>query len=327
MTKRQRVTAALKGDQVDRAPVSAWMHFPLRDRTAEGQVEAFRQFQEKYDWDFMKLMFRSTFLLEDWGCRYEEYQRPLGYWLLNRLAVNSVGDWKKLRVLDVHDGVLGEMLRVVRGIKTAVADRDDLFKLATVFVPIMVAKQISGDRVFQDLRDHPKDVHYGLEIIAETLKDFAGACIESGCDGIFYATQCATTDFMSVKEYREFGRPYDLAVLNGFQDRSQFTMLHICGANIMFDEFADYPVHAYNWDDRTTAPSLSEARKKTDRCLIGGINRMGVLRTGSPGEVTAEANASIASAGKRKLILAPGCGVPMDVPENNLKALRSVVEP
>ena len=324
MTKRQRVTAALRGDQVDRAPVSAWMHFPLMDRTAEGQVEAFRQFQEKYDWDFMKLMFRSTFLLEDWGCRYEEYQRPLGYWLLNKLAVNSVGDWKKLQVLDAHKGALGEMLQVVRGVKTAMG-REDLFKLATIFVPIMVAKQISGDRVFQDLRDNPREVHRALEIITESLKRFAVACIENGCDGVFYASQCASTDLMTVKEYREFGRPYDLAVLDAFRDKSQFTMMHICGKNIMFDEFLDYRVDAYNWDDRTTAPSLAQARKKTDKCLIGGIDKMGVLRTGAVKDVTTEAKASIAAAGVTKLILAAGCGIPMDVPEANLKALGAAV--
>ncbi len=324
MTKRERVKAALKGEEVDRVPVSAWMHFPLMDRTAEGQVEAFRGFQATYDWDFMKLMFRSTFLLEDWGCRYEEYQRPLGYWLLSRKAVSSVGDWKKLKVLDVTKGALGEMLQVVRGIGKAMGG-DDLFKLATVFVPIMVARQISGDRVVQDLRDNPKEVHRGLEVITETLKTFAVACLDSGADGVFYATQCASTDFMTVKEYREFGRRYDLAVLDAFKNKSRFTMLHICGANIMFDELLDYPVDACNWDDQTTAPSLAEARKKTRRCLIGGINKMGVLRTGTPQDVQAEARASIAAAGRRGFILAPGCGIPMDVPEANLKAMRSAV--
>jgi len=115
-------------------------------------------------------------------------------------------------------------------------------------------------------------------------------------------------------------------VLNAFKDKSQFTMMHICGKNLMWDEFLDYDVHAYNWDDRATAPSLAEARRKTDRCLIGGIEKMGVLRTGTAADVTAEAKDAIASAGAKKLIVAPGCGIPMDVPEANLRALRSAVE-
>ena len=41
MTKRERVAAALKGEQVDRVPVTAWLHFPLKDKTAQGQVDAF----------------------------------------------------------------------------------------------------------------------------------------------------------------------------------------------------------------------------------------------------------------------------------------------
>jgi uroporphyrinogen decarboxylase len=93
----------------------------------------------------------------------------------------------------------------------------------------------------------------------------------------------------------------------------------------MFDEFLDYPVHAYNWDDQVTAPSLVEARKKTDKCLIGGINKMGVLRSGTPKDVEREAQRSLQAAGRRRFILAPGCGFPMDVPEANLKTLRGAV--
>src|SRR5438270_6340876 len=35
----------------------------------------------------------------------------------------------------------------------------------------------------------------------------------AGVDGIFFATQMATTDLLTREEYEEFGRPYDLQVL------------------------------------------------------------------------------------------------------------------
>ena len=261
MTKRRRIAATLKGEKVDRVSVSAWMHFPLQDRTVAGQIQAFLDFQQKYDWDFMKLMFRSTFPLEDWGCWFEDYQRPLGYWEISSNAVNSPEDWKKLEVLDPKKGVLGEMLEVVAGLK-----KQDLFKLATVFVPFMVARQLSGDRLQQDIKDHPAEVHRALEVITETMARFAVACLDSGAEGIFFATQTARTDYMSVQQYREFGRPYDLRVLEAIEGRSQFTMMHICGAHIMFDEFLNYPVDAYNWDDRH-CPLASRGSQK-DRQML-----------------------------------------------------------
>ncbi len=324
MTKKERVRAALAGREVDRVPVTAWQHFPLEDTTEEGQVKAFLAFQSRYDWDVMKLMFRSTFMFDDWGCTFGDYQRPLGYWLPEKLAVNSPADWKKLQVLDPRRGVLGEMVRVVKAV-TAEAG-EDLFCLATVFVPFMVARQLTGDRIKRDLADNPRELHAGLEVITETVIGFVNACLDAGATGVFFATQSATTDYLTVEQYREFGHPYNRRVLESFTGRCEFTMMHICGQNIMFDEFLDYPVQAFNWDDQVTAPSLAQARKKTDKCLIGGINKMGVLRTGTPKEVEAEAQRAIHAAGKRRFVLAPGCGIPMDVPERNLKALRAVVD-
>ena len=72
--------------------------------------------------------------------------------------------------------------------------------------------------------------------------------------GIFFATQCATTDLMSVPEYEEFGARYDRQALDA-AGASRFTMLHIHGENIMFEQLMTYPVHAINWHDRRTAPS------------------------------------------------------------------------
>lgn len=323
MTKRQRIEATLAGQEVDRVPVTAWQHFPLEDTTEEGQVRAFLAFQHSYDWDLMKMMFRSTFMLDDWGCTFGDYQRPLGYWLPDRFAVNGPADWKKLQVLDPRRGVLGEMLRVV---KAVTAQAEDLFCLATAFCPFMVARQLSGERIRQDMAENPRELHAGLEVIAETVSAFVNACLQAGASGIFFATQSATTDYMSLQQYREFGHPYNLRVLGSFADRCRFTMLHICGQNLMFDEFLDYPVHAYNWDDQVTAPSLPQARAKTDKCLIGGINKMGVLRSGSPQEVGEEAQRAIQAAGRSKFILAPGCGIPMDAPQVNLQAMRRAVE-
>jgi uroporphyrinogen decarboxylase len=268
-------------------------------------------------------MFRSTFMFEDWGCTFGAYQKPLGFWLPDRMAVNGPQDWRKLKVLDPAQGVLGEMLQVVKGVRAAAGD--DIFSLATVFCPFMVARQLTGDRIKKDLWENPRELHAALEVITETVIRFANACLDAGANGIFFATQSATTDFMSVEQYREFGHPYNLRVLGSFTGCCEFTMLHICGQNIMFEEFLDYPVQAYNWDDQVTEPSLVEARKKTGKCLIGGINKMGVLRTGTPQDVEREAQRSLQAAGKQRFILAPGCGFPMDVPEANLRALRAAV--
>ena len=53
---------------------------------------------------------------------------------------------------------------------------------------------------------------------------------------------------------------------------------------------------------------------------------MGAIRAGKSQEVIAEAREAIQSAGSRRFILAPGCGIAMDTPVANLQALRGSVE-
>ncbi|MFQ5880753.1 MAG: uroporphyrinogen-III decarboxylase, partial [Dehalococcoidia bacterium] len=64
MTKRQRVFAALEGDEVDRVPVSAWGHDFLREWSAEGLALATLDAYRNYDWDFIKVNPRATYYAE-----------------------------------------------------------------------------------------------------------------------------------------------------------------------------------------------------------------------------------------------------------------------
>ena len=55
MTQWERIRAALRGDEVDRPPISVWCHFYQKENSSEGLAEAMLGFQRQYDWDFMKV--------------------------------------------------------------------------------------------------------------------------------------------------------------------------------------------------------------------------------------------------------------------------------
>jgi uroporphyrinogen decarboxylase len=234
-------------------------------------------------------------------------------------------DSPELQVLDPVTGTLGEMAAVVKEVSRRSAG--DLLKLGTVFCPLMIARQLGGDKLLlESIREHPKSLHGALELIAETVSAFSEHLLRSGADGIFFAIQSNTPDFMEQSEYAEFGHPYNLRVLHRIESLSGFTLLHACRLHIRFEEFVDYPVHAINWDDRITAPSLAEARRITDKCLVGGIDKEAAFWKGTPAQVREQVREAIESAGSRKLIVGPGCGVPVDSPPENLAALRESAE-
>jgi len=81
-----------------------------------------------------------------------------------------------------------------------------------------------------------------------------------------------------------------------------------------------------SWSDRLTGPSLREAMTLTDKCLIGGLDERGPLTHGGEREILQEMRDAIAQTGGRRLILANGCSVPDDTPEEWLHVARRLVD-
>ena len=162
-------------------------------------------------------------------------------------------------------------------------------------------------------------------MIAETTARFAAACLESGADAIFYATQFASHDLLSEEEYREFGVPYDQVVLRAVADRADFILLHAHGGRPMFQLLAAYPVQVMNWHDRTTPPSLAEGQQQFPGAVAGGLDQWGTLQLGQEA-VLAEIQDAIAQTKGTRFVLAPGCVIPIDTPEANIRAVRAAVE-
>ena len=69
-TKRERVTAALRGEPVDRVPVSFWLHNFATENSAEGLAGETLRLARTFDWDFLKPQSRAQCFAEAWGLEY-----------------------------------------------------------------------------------------------------------------------------------------------------------------------------------------------------------------------------------------------------------------
>lgn len=324
MKKRERMLAALRGLAVDRPPVALWRHFPGADQDAAALARAHLDFQTCYDWDFIKVTEAGAYPGEDWGMRSEYRDNREGTRTGLDYPVRTASDWRRLPLLDVHQGVYGRELRALRLVRAGCGP--DIHVMPTIFGPLSAAKYLGRNRLLQDLRSHPADLHAGLQVIAQVTASFAVACLESGADAIYFATQFASQELLSEAEYREFGVPYDRVVLDAVAGKADFVLLHAHGKRPMFDLLAEYPVQIINWHDRTEAPNLAGGQQRFAGAVAGGIDEWGALQTDPPSAL-AQAREAIAQTGGRRFILAAGCVIPMDTPEANIRAVRQSVEP
>lgn len=320
MTKPERVRAALAGEPVDRVPASLWRHDFLREWSPEELVATTLEAYRADDWDFIKLNPRATYFAEAWGNTYDRpseqrQPRPIAATVHDATALASIVP------LDPREGVFREHLRALWMLVAEVGDEVDVVQ--TIFSPLSVVAMLCGsDATFREFA--ASDGHAAraaLGAAAKTLAAYARACIDAGANGIFFAPlSWASHDTCDEDFYREFGRPFDLAVLDAVQD-APFNILHVCRNHNMVDVLLDYPVAAFNWADRGEGnPSLGAVKARTPKAVMGGIDQTR-LHTMSPDEVRAQALDALSV--RRGLLLTAGCAIRPGTPAANRAAVAA----
>lgn len=325
MSHWERIRATLRGQEVDRIAVSMWRHFYGHETSAQSLAEAMLAFQNRFDWDFVKVNPRASYHAEGWGTlvKYQGDQEPV----VTQTPIRKPEDWLKLRPLPLNDGVLREHLEALEIIARGLNGKVPF--LMTVFTPLSIAADLApSEEIFlTHLREQTDKVRYALEVITETFTRFARACFDRGISGLFFATTSwATSDRLTEEEYRALARPYDLKLLHSLP-AAEFNVLHVCRRHNFLHLLRDYSVQAYNWDARATGnPSLAQGSKLVgSKTVIGGLGQGEDLVKATPQQMRGEVNGLRAALGNKGWILGGGCTFRPETPESNLLAIRDAV--
>lgn len=328
MSKYDLLRETLLGNLGEQIPISLWKHHPEIDRTPEGLAEAEIEFHKLFNHDLLKISFFGHYPCVDFGCTAVYDGATTGSTTLTSAAVNDVSDWETLEPLDVNTGEFGKQIRAVELIQNYA--HGVVPTMATVFDPVMVADKISGKNFNMYADEHPEILKGALDIIADVMIDFASATIDAGADGIFLASQHSTLSSVTDKQYKEFVYPYDLKLISRLRGKADFIILHLHAREeheeIRFDKIAKTPgVDGVNWEDQSSALSLKEGKKRFRGTALGGIDHNGVFRTGTPEDTEKQVLSAIEEASPARLIVAPGCVITTDTPQENILAVRNAV--
>jgi uroporphyrinogen decarboxylase len=163
-----------------------------------------------------------------------------------------------------------------------------------------------------------------MEIITDSLMRFVKACINVGIDGFYTSTQGGEADRLPDRTYfDQCIRPYDLALMEEVNKACHFNILHICDYDLPYDDlhpYLNYPGHIVNaslelTQGKTTAREIA---RMFNRPFMGGLERKGILATGTIEQVRQEVGKVLSEAPER-FILAADCTVPAETPWENLK--------
>jgi uroporphyrinogen decarboxylase len=300
--KRERLLAWLAGQTPPNyTPAAFFLHFgdPYKSGSAAAQrhLEYFRY----TGMDFLKIQFEQTY------SRQEFLQSP--------------ADWSKLKLekLDFYEPLLQTVRELVR------SEKKNSLILMTLYSPFMCAGQcVPAPLLLRHLNENPEAVKKGLEILTESQLLFVRACIKEGIDGFYASTQGGEASrFGNSPIFNHYIKPFDLVSMKEAASACPFNILHVCDYVAPYSDYAayhDYPGHVVNCNVKLSDRVIPahEIASSFKRPFMGGLDRYGIIATGTPAEVAAEIQRVLKSAPK-PFLLGADCTVAADTNWDRLK--------
>jgi uroporphyrinogen decarboxylase len=307
VSKRERMLQWLEGKgEAGYTPAAFFLHFEEPHRVGSGAATKHLEYFRYTDMDFVKI-------------QYEQDVKEVDF-------IKKPADWAKLNPykLDFFEPQLVTVRELVKQAKK------EALVIMTIYSPYMWAGQVA---TYTTLRKHleedPEAVKRGLDNLVESQMLFVRACIDIGVDGFYMSTQGSESgQFNDPKIFTEYVKPADLVAMQEVSKKCLFNILHVCdyvSPYENYDAVLDYPGQVVNCSTHLTDNTLAwkDIHGLFKRPLMGGLDRKGVLATGSMEQISAEITTVLKNKPKQ-FILGADCTVPGDIDWSRLKHAISV---
>jgi uroporphyrinogen decarboxylase len=287
-------------------PAAFFLHFDERFRLGQPAVEKHLEYFHYTGMDLVKVQYERTFP-----------ERP---------EIRTPGDWKAMPRygLDFYK----PQLEVVEGLVKAAGGKAVL--LVTLYSPFMCAGHTVGRAVLvKHIEEDGEAVGKGLDAITESLLGFVRECRRLGVDGFYASTQGGEAGtFRDPGLFGKYVTPYDLRLMKEIDATCRFNILHVCDYEAPYADlapFREYPGHVVSCSPRFTTGEvpMRELGRHFGRPVMGGLDRKGVIATGTTDEIRRAATGVLQAAPER-FVLGADCTVP--VGEDRWEGLRAAIE-
>ncbi len=294
-----------KGRSQDYIPAAFFIHFDKSCHFGPPAVQKHLEYFRATGMDFVKIQYEKTF-------------PPLP-------AIRRPEDWKNMPLyrLDFYAPVL----EAVKGLVQAA--KKEALVLMTAYSPFMSAGHTATlPLLTAHLQENPEAVRKGMEIITDSLLLFVRECIRLGVDGFYASTQGGEAGrFKDPKIFDRYVKPHDLVLMKEMEGGCPFNILHICdytGPYADFSPFLDYPGHVVNCNPKLTSRQYTwkELAALFRKPCMGGMDRHGIMASGSSEEIRSEVRRVLSDA-SRPFLLGADCTLPGDI---GWEKIRTAIE-
>ncbi|MBT3311739.1 MAG: hypothetical protein HN379_07070 [Desulfobacteraceae bacterium] len=302
MNKRNAVLDLLDSSKdQEYVPAGFFLHFDEVHHKGQPAIDKHMEFFKYTEMDFVKIQYEAVF-------------PPNPY-------IKKPKDWLNLPFFkkDFYQNELDIAEGLVKAAKS------EALVIMTLYSPFMMTQFTTQnlELISGHIKEDPGKFNKGMEIITDSLMIFVKECIRLGVDGFYTSTQ-GYESFRSLGTdlFSECIKPFDLALMKEIDRSCVFNILHICdyiGEYGDLTPFLDYPGHVINFGHRLGSKQVSgkEISRIFDRPFMGGLDRNGVMATGSGDDIRKSVEEVLANK-PDKFILGADCTLPGDIDQKTL---------
>jgi uroporphyrinogen decarboxylase len=301
--KREKVLAVLDQSKPNEyVPAAFFLHFD--EKLGQGAIDRHLAFFRATNMDFVKIQYEIV---------------------LPRLDnIKSPKDWAKIPVYDKD--FFEPQLAVIEALAKEL--KNEALILPTVYSPLSLAGQAVGENAVSHIKEDPDAVEKGFSNLTDSILNFLHESIKRGADGFYISSQGGDSKrFGDGPIFDKLIAPYDKIISQEASDKALLNILHICDygdtSYAHLDKFVSYPGSIINppiHKTDGTAIKPKDVQAEFKRPVFGGLDRLGVIATGTPEQAKAEVDKVLKDASPN-FILGADCTVPSETPWQNLRAI------
>ena len=332
MTSVERISAYLKGDEVDHLPYNLMdVELPL------AEILGYTTLQLNNDFEvFAEVVKQKELMLGLKGISVGLDLRSVGRALGTKLQFPERGipcikehvlkDYKDFDKLIEFDPYKNEFLKSRLELAKRIKDRyPDLPVSTSTNGPLSAAQSIRPvELILKDMRKNKENLHKLIELALDCCIKWVEAFTkEFGSISFSFGDPVASGALISKKMYDEYAFPYQERLVNAvYEITGNKPVCHICGkSKELWEDLGRLNISGYSVDNVEDIGELKEVLG--DKMLIiGNIAPVEVMNLGTVDDVIeAVKNCIIKAADSPKgYLLHTGCDVPIKTPLSNLEA-------
>lgn len=332
MTGKEIVTAAFKRQATIRTPwvpfvgchggklidVSANNYLKSGDLIAKGLKRAV----DLYRPDGLPIMFDLQLEAEVLGCDLHWAEDVPPSVSSHPLAATSGKSITELPEFSTEKGRFPEIARALKIIKKDLGNDIALYGL--ICGPYTLALHLLGNEIFLQMYDNPNTVQDLLQYCTDIAKKTSDFYLDNGADII--AVVDPMTSQISPEHFREFVTPAINPIFDHIHQRNALSSIFVCGdVDRNLECICETSCDNISVDEQISIPKLKQLAQQYNKSFGGNLKLTVALLLGDEDDCRMEAIRNIDEGGTTGFILAPGCDIPYNVPEENLLAVSEMV--